>query len=91
MVLTLRAVTVTTGMIDTVLLPTVVALIQTVTIMPALALLDGADNLTVCKGQLGVVLQVFWSKGGADLAKGCHEQEAPFLSRHVVGLRRKIA
>ena len=88
---TLGAVAVATGMLDTVLPPTGVALIQAVTIMPALALLDGADNLTVCKGQLGVVLQVFWSKGGADLAKGCHEQEAPFLSRHVVGLRRKIA
>ena len=44
MLLTLRAMTIATGMIDTVVPPTVVALIEAVTVMAALALMDGTDD-----------------------------------------------
>jgi len=47
MLLALGTVPVATGMIDTVVPPTSLALIEAVTIVPALALLDGADDLTV--------------------------------------------
>ena len=77
LLLTLGAVAVATGMLDTVLPPTGVALIQAVTIMPALALLDGADDLAVCEGQLGVALHVFWAKGSEDLAEGGHDRSLP--------------
>ena len=77
MLLTLGAVAVATGMIHAVLPPTGVALIQAVAIMSALALLDGADDLAVCEGQMGVALQVFWSKGGEDLAEGGHDRSLP--------------
>ncbi len=72
MLLALGTVAVATGMIDAVLLATTLALIEAMAIMPALALLDGADDLAVCEGQLGVALQVFWSKGGKDIAQGGH-------------------
>ena len=70
--LTLRAMTIATGMVHAVLVPTRVALRETVAVVPALALLDGADDLAVGEGQMGVALQVFWSKGGADLAESRH-------------------
>jgi hypothetical protein len=41
-------------------------------VMAALALLDGADDLAVRGGEVGIALQVFWRKGGADLAEGGH-------------------
>ena len=59
MLLTLGAVAVATGMIDAVVLATTLALREAVAIVPALALLDGADDLAVCEGQLGVALHVF--------------------------------
>jgi len=50
MLLTLGTVAVATGMIDAVVPPTRLALIEAVTIMPASALLDGAEDLAVCEG-----------------------------------------
>jgi hypothetical protein len=47
MLLTLWAVAVATGMIDAVLPSTVLALIEAVAVMAALAMLDGADDLSV--------------------------------------------
>jgi len=77
MLLALGTVPVATGMLDAVLPPTVLALIKAVTIVAALAVLDGADDLTVGEGQLGIALQVFWSKGGEDLAEGGHDRSLP--------------
>jgi len=75
--LTLGAVPVATGMLDTVLAPTGVALIEAVAVVAAAALLDGAEDLAVCQGELGVALHVFWSKGGADLAESGHDRHLP--------------
>ena len=72
MLLALGTVAIATGMIDAVLPSTVLALREAVPIMPALARLDSADDLAVCEGQLGVALQVFWSKGGKEIAQGGH-------------------
>jgi hypothetical protein len=77
MLLTLGTVAVATRMVHAVLSPTGVALIQAVTIIPALALLDGAEDLAVGEGLLRVALQVFGSKGGADLAEGRHDRSLP--------------
>ena len=77
MLLTLGTVAVATGMIDAVVSPTALALIEAVPVLSAAAVLDGADDLAVCEGQLGVALQVFWSKGGADLAEGGHDWSLP--------------
>ena len=52
MLLTLRTVAVPTGMIDAVVLRTSLALIEAVAVMAALALLDGADDLAVCSGEV---------------------------------------
>jgi hypothetical protein len=68
MLLTLGTVAVATGMIDAVLPSTAWALIEAMSIVSALAVLDSADDLAVCEGQMGVALQVFWSKGGEDIA-----------------------
>ena len=76
---------VATGMLDAVVFPTGVALIQAVTIMPALVLLDGADDLAVCEGQLGVALHVFWSKGGQISRRvGMTGVSLPVLTRGLV-------
>ena len=40
--------------------------------MATAALLDGADNLAVAEGQMGIALQVFWRKGGEDVTQGGH-------------------
>ena len=77
MLLTLRTVAVPTGMVHTVVSATGVALREAVAVRAALALLDGADDRAVCEGQLGVALQVFWSKGSADLAEGGHDRSLP--------------
>ena len=77
MLLALGTVAVATGMIDAVVLATTLALREAMAIMPALARLDGADDLAVCEGQLWVALQVCWSKGGADLAEGRHDRSLP--------------
>ena len=50
--------------------PTGVALRQAVTILPALARLDGAEDLAVCEGQLGGARHVFWAQGRAESRGG---------------------
>jgi hypothetical protein len=50
MLLTLRAMTIATGMLDAVLLATALALVEAMAVVPALALLDGADDLAVGEG-----------------------------------------
>ncbi len=77
MLLTLGAVTVATGMMDAMVPPTVLALIEAMAVRAALAVLDGTDDLAVYEGQLGIALQVFWSKGGADLAESGHDRGLP--------------
>ena len=72
MLLALRTVAVATGMMDAVLPSTVLALIEAVPIMPALALLDGADDLAVRGGKRGIALQGLWGKGRADFTQGEH-------------------
>ena len=42
--------------------------------MSALAVLDGADDLAVGGGEVGIALQVFWRKGGEDIAEGGHDR-----------------
>ena len=59
MLLTLRTVTIATSMIDVVLCPTAWALIEAVAVMAASALLDGADDLAVRGGKVGIALKVF--------------------------------
>ena len=78
MLLTLGAVAVPTGMVHAVVSATGVALIQAVTVVSTAAVLDGADDLAECEGQLGVALQVFWSKSSKDLAEGGHDRSLPF-------------
>ena len=77
MLLTLGTVAVATGMLDAVLPPTVWALIEAVAVVSALAVLDGADDLAVGEGQLGVALQVLGRKGGEDSAEGRHDRSLP--------------
>ena len=72
MLLALGTVAVATGMIDTVVFPAALTLIEAVTVVSAVALLDGADDLAVCEGQLRLALQVCWSKGGENIAQGRH-------------------
>jgi len=59
-------------MIDAVVPPTVLALIEAMAVVAALALLDGADDLAVRDGEVGVVRKIFWSKGVEDIAEGGH-------------------
>ena len=77
LLLTLGAVAVAPGMRDTVVPPTGMALIQAVTIRPALARWDGADDRAVCEGQLGGALHVCWAKGSEELAAGGHDRSLP--------------
>jgi hypothetical protein len=70
--LALGTVPVATGMIDAVLFPTALALIEAMAVMAALAILDSTDNLVVRGGQVGLALQVCWRKGGEDSAQGGH-------------------
>src|SRR5207244_8224323 len=77
MLLTLGAVAIAAGMMDAVLPPTVLALIEAVAVVSALAVLDGADDLTVGEGQMGVALQVLGRKGGEDSAEGGHDRSLP--------------
>jgi hypothetical protein len=72
MLLTLGTVAVATRMIDAVLPPTTWALIEAVAVVSALAVLDSADDLAVGGGQVGIALQVFWSKSREDIAEGGH-------------------
>jgi len=72
MLLTLGAVAVATGMIDAVLARAVLTLIEAVTVYTTLALLDGADDLTVCGKERRIALQVLWSKSREDRTQGDH-------------------
>ena len=72
MLLTLGTVAVATGMVDAVVPPTVVALREAMAVVSALALLDGADDLAVRDGEMGVALQVCWRTGGEDIAESGH-------------------
>jgi len=72
MLLALGTVPVATGMLDTVLFPTAPALRKAVAIVPALALVDGADALAVSEGQMGGAFQVCWGKGREEIAPGGH-------------------
>jgi hypothetical protein len=75
--LTLRAMTMATGVLDRVLSPTALALREAVTVMSAAAVLDGTDDLAVRSGELGIALQVCWGKRRADIAEGGHDRSLP--------------
>jgi hypothetical protein len=77
MLLTLGAMAVATGMIHAMVPFTVLTLIEAVAVVSTLAVLDGADDLAVCSGKVGIALQVLWCKGGADLAEGGHDRSLP--------------
>jgi len=77
MLLTLGAVAIAAGMMDAVLPPTVLALIEAVAVVSALAALDGAADLAVGEGQMGVALQVLGRKGGEASAEGGHDRSLP--------------
>jgi hypothetical protein len=70
--LALGTVPVAAGVIDAVLFATGLALIETMSVVSALALLDGTDDLAVRGGEHGRALQILWRKGGEDIAKGRH-------------------
>jgi hypothetical protein len=72
MLLTLGTVAVATRMLDAVLPPTTWALREAVAVVSALAVLDSANDLAVGGGQVGIALQVFWSKSREDSAEGGH-------------------
>ena len=72
MLLTLGTVTVATGMIDAVLSATAVALREAVSIVSTAAMAEGADDLAMRGGEVGVTLKVLWGKGGEDIAEGGH-------------------
>ena len=61
-----------TGMIATVVLATAVALVEAVAVMPAAAVLDGADDLVVRGGEVGIALKVLRGAGVEDIADGSH-------------------
>jgi hypothetical protein len=77
MLLTLWAMTIATGMVHAVVAPTRGALIEAVAVGAALALLDGADDLAVCGGEMGIAFKVFWRKSRADIAEGGHDRSLP--------------
>ena len=68
----LGTVAVATGVMDAVFFPTAWALREAMPIMAAAAVLDGADDLAVRGGEGGRALQVFWGKGGEEIAEGGH-------------------
>jgi len=72
MLLTLGAGAVATGMLDAVLARAVLTRIEAVAVRAALALWDGADDLTVCGGERRIALQVLWGKSREDLTQGDH-------------------
>jgi hypothetical protein len=72
MLRTLRTMTIATGMMDAVLSRTTWALREAVSVISALAVLDGTDSLAVGEREVRRTLQVFWRKGGADIAEGGH-------------------
>jgi len=56
--------TLATGMLDTVVPPTVVAVREAVTVMAALARWDGAEDLAVRQREVGRALQGLGAKAG---------------------------
>ena len=72
MLLTLRAVTIATGMLDAVVPPTALALREALSVVSAAAVLDGADDRAGCGGEVGRALQVCWRNGVQDSAVGGH-------------------
>jgi len=58
MMMTLRAVTMATGMLDAVVPPTALALREAISVVSAAAIADGADDLAVRGGEGGITLQV---------------------------------
>jgi hypothetical protein len=68
----LGAVAVAPSMMDAVVSRTVGALREAMAIGAAAAVLDGADHLTVCGGEVRIALQVFGRKGGEDVPQGGH-------------------
>jgi hypothetical protein len=70
--LALGAVAVATSMLDAVLSLTVGALREAMALGAAAAVLDGADHLTVCGGEVRIALQVFGRKSGEDVPQGGH-------------------
>jgi len=72
MLLTRGAVAVATGMMDAVVARAVLTLIEAVAVCAALALLEGADDLTVCGGERRRALQVLGGKSREDRTQGDH-------------------
>jgi hypothetical protein len=70
--LPLRAVAIATGMIDAVVFATARALIEAVAIIPAAAVLDGADDLVVRGAEVGRALQGRRGEDVEDIADGRH-------------------
>jgi hypothetical protein len=63
---------VATRMMDAVLVATALALREAVALVPALAVLDGPDDLAVRSGQMGRALQGLWCADREDVAQGGH-------------------
>ena len=72
MLLTLGTVAVTAGMVDTVLLATVLTAIEAVTVMAALAVPDSAQGLLMWGGEVRIAFKVLVSKGAHDSLDGAH-------------------
>jgi len=72
LVLTLRAVAVATGMIDAVVFSTALALIEAMSIVSAVAIADGVDDLAMRGGKLRIARQVLFGKGVEDVTQGGH-------------------
>jgi hypothetical protein len=72
MLLTLGTVAVATGMIDAVWSPTALALREAMAIVPALALLESAYDLSVRGGTVGRALQGLWCEGMEEVTQGAH-------------------
>jgi hypothetical protein len=70
--LALGAVAVATSMLDAVLSLTVGALREAMALGAAAAVLDGADPLTVCGGEVRRALQVCGRTSGEDVPQGGH-------------------
>src|SRR5712692_1176892 len=78
MLLTLRAMTMATGMLDTVVSFTAWALREAVAVMAALAIADSAEGLAVHGGEVGGAFQICWRKGVKDIAEGGHGR-SPYI------------
>jgi len=72
MMLALGTVAVATRRIDAVLVATALARREAVAIMPALAMLDGLDGLSVRGWQMGIALKICRGKGVEEVTQGGH-------------------